>query len=127
MPPKIGTHRELRIWREAMALAEMVYQVIAHFPDSERFGLVAQMRRAAVSVPANVAEGAARSSSKEFANFLSFARGSLAELETQIELARRLGFVGNSLAIHTQCDSCGRMLSALIASIRRRARARAAS
>lgn len=125
MSSRIETHRELKVWQESILLAEMIYQSTVKFPPSERFGMVVQMRRAAVSVPANIAEGAARSSSKEFANFLSISRGSLAELETLIELAARLGFIADRSSVMERCSLCGRMLSALIATIRRRVRNRA--
>jgi four helix bundle protein len=83
-------HERLDVWQDAMSLVEAVYRMTAQFPDSERFGLVSQMRRAAVSVPSNIAEGAARRSTSEYLRFLSIARGSLAELDTQIQIASRL-------------------------------------
>lgn len=76
-----------------MDLVEEVYRVTGTFPASEQFGLVSQMRRAAVSVPSNLAEGAARDSTREFAQFLSIAKGSVSELDTQFQLAVRLGFL----------------------------------
>ena len=76
-----------------MELVEAVYRITATFPAQEQYGLVSQMRRAAVSVPSNLAEGAARDGSREFARFLSIARGSLSELDTQYQIAIRLGFV----------------------------------
>ena len=85
-------HHKLRAWQEAMDLVDDVYRLAALFPASERFGLAAQMRRSAVSVPSNIAEGAARSGRKEFKNFLMIARGSLSELDTQLRIAQRLGF-----------------------------------
>src|SRR5690606_16003224 len=84
--------RDLRVWDEAMALSEMVYAMTNGFPSHERFGLVSQMRRAAVSVPSCIAEGNARGSTKDYLRFLSMSKGLLAELQTQILLAGRLGF-----------------------------------
>ncbi len=86
-------HYNLEAWKEAMSLVKAVYQVTQAFPKDEMFGLTAQMRRAAVSVPSNLAEGAARTGRKEFAQFLSIARGSLSELETQLLIAIELGYV----------------------------------
>jgi len=89
----VRKHHELRAWQEAMRLVQEVYAATRTFPHDERFGLTAQLRRAAVSVPSNIAEGAARESVKEFAQFLVMARGSLSELETQLILARDLGYL----------------------------------
>jgi four helix bundle protein len=86
-------HERLEAWKSAMELVESIYRVTASFPTHEQFGLVSQMRRAAVSVPSNLAEGAARDGSPEFARFLSIARGSLSELDTQFQIAIRLGYV----------------------------------
>jgi four helix bundle protein len=86
-------HKNLDVWTVSMELARTVYRLTAAYPDQERFGLVSQMRRAAVSVPSNIAEGAARDSDNEFRNFLSIARGSLSELDTQFDLSCDLGFV----------------------------------
>jgi len=80
-------HRDLLVWQHAIALVTIVYRVTSAFPDSERFGLIAQMRRAAVSVPSNIAEGAARNTTKEYLHFLGIARGSLSELDTQFVVA----------------------------------------
>jgi four helix bundle protein len=85
-------HEQLEVWRDAMGLVERVYAISSGFPDAERFGLTSQIRRAAVSIPSNIAEGAARTSRQEYRRFLSVARGSLAELDTQLKIARRLGF-----------------------------------
>ncbi len=80
-------YKELLVWQKGMSLAKGVYELTARFPTDERFGLVSQMRRAAVSVPSNIAEGQARHGTREFLQFLSHASGSLAELETQLLLS----------------------------------------
>ncbi|MEZ5465197.1 MAG: four helix bundle protein [Lysobacteraceae bacterium] len=85
-------HHDLRVWQDAMALVTRIYEVTVDFPADERFGLTAQLRRAAVSVPSNVAEGAARGGRKEFVHLLTIARGSLSELDTQLRIAVNLGF-----------------------------------
>lgn len=85
-------HKELDVWKKGMDLVEKIYSLSASFPAEERFGLTSQIRRAAVSVPSNIAEGAARKSDKELLQFISIAIGSLAELETQYLIAIRLGF-----------------------------------
>src|SRR2546423_13044241 len=90
MEGKIQTHRDLKVWQLGMDITEQIYKLTSGFPDSERFGLMSQLRRAAVSVPANIAEGNARSSTKEYLRHLSIAVGSLAEVETFLDLALRL-------------------------------------
>ena len=89
---KINSYRDLLVWQKGMALAKQVYRMTEAFPDHEKFGLMAQMRRAAVSVPSNIAEGQARQGRKEFVQFLSHAERSLAELDTQFALAADLGY-----------------------------------
>jgi len=91
--PKPKHYKELLVWQKGMALAKLVYRLTVRFPREEKFGLTSQIRRAAVSVPSNIAEGQARQSTKEFLQFLSHAEGSLAELETQVLLGVELGFV----------------------------------
>jgi four helix bundle protein len=91
----IKTHKDLDVWKEAMTLAKEIYRLTANFPKEETYGLVSQIRRAAVSIPSNIAEGAARNSSKEFIQSLYVSLGSLAELETQLLLSRELGFLKN--------------------------------
>jgi len=85
--------RQLQIWKEGMEVTKQVYLLLAKFPPSEKFGLISQISRCAVSVPSNIAEGSSRSSSKEFAHFLSIALGSLFELETQLLLSAELSIV----------------------------------
>ena len=86
-------YKELLVWQKGMALAKLVYRLTVRFPREEKFGLSSQIRRVAVSVPSNIAEGQARQSTKEFLQFLSHAEGSLAELETQVLSSVELGFV----------------------------------
>ncbi len=87
------SYRDLEVWSLSMDLVEDVYRETGKFPDEERFGLSSQMRRAAVSIPSNIAEGSGRKNAKEFIQFLYIAKGSLAELETQIEIAHRLNYM----------------------------------
>ena len=86
-------HKKLDVWKLSMELSRVVYRLTTGYPSEERFGFVSQMRRAAVSVPSNIAEGAARDSNNEFRHFLSIARSSLSELDTQLDLSQDLGFV----------------------------------
>jgi four helix bundle protein len=87
--------RELRVWKEGIEIAKQVYLLSAIFPKDEKFGLTSQIRRAAVSIPSNIAEGAGRGSNKEFAHFLNIALGSAYELETQLILTQEFGFISN--------------------------------
>ena len=86
-------HKELDVWKKSMDLVELIYDLTSQFPSEERFGLVSQMRRSAVSIPSNIAEGAARKGDKELIQFLMIAIGSLSELETQYLITIRLKFV----------------------------------
>lgn len=85
-------HKEMDVWKESMELVVEIYQLTAAFPATEQYGLTSQLRRAAVSIPSNIAEGCARRSEKETLRFLSIALGSIAEVETQLMLAERLNF-----------------------------------
>ena len=122
MTEGIRSFRDLQVWKAAMDWTEAVYEATAHWPPDERFGLISQVRRAAVSVPSNIAEGAARRSTGEFVQFLGMARGSLAEVETQLLLARRFGYTrdDDTQSLLGGADEISRMLVALIASLRRR-------
>jgi four helix bundle protein len=91
-------YKELAVWQKAMELVQEVYRCTRAFPKDEMFGLTSQMRRGAVSVPSNIAEGKGRYSNKELIQFLYKARGSLMELETQIEIARGLGYMDSQVA-----------------------------
>jgi four helix bundle protein len=90
---KSRSYRDLEVWKRSMALVEDVYKVTSNFPLTENFGLIQQIRRAAVSIPSNIAEGQFRSSSKEFKQFISIALGSAAELETQLIIANRVNYL----------------------------------
>lgn len=112
-------HKKLDVWRFSMKAAQMIYKLTSTFPTAEKFGLIAQMRGAAVSIPCNIAEGAARQGKKEFRNFVSMAQGSLSELDTQLELAVLLGFVRESgiKEITDQLLRMDKMLTGLIRSL----------
>ena len=114
--------RDLRVWEEAMALAERVYELVRRFPADERFGLSAQLKRAVVSVPSCIAEGNARRTTRDYLRFLSMASGSLAEVQTQVLLARRLGFAEPAKADDclAQQRSVSMLLQALKNSLQRR-------
>jgi four helix bundle protein len=114
----IETYRDLRVWQDAMDLAEACYRIVGTFPRDELYGLSSQVRRAGVSIPANIAEGYGRNSKGAYVQFLKIAQGSLKELETHIILAERLGLVRTDAGpILASCDSLGRMLWSLIRSI----------
>ena len=113
---KIQSYKDLIVWQRAMQLVKETYSVTRKFPKEELYGLTNQLRRAAVSVPSNIAEGQARQGTAEFRNFLSIARGSLAEVETQLLIARDLNYLSESemteiLSTHTEV---GKMLNGLI-------------
>ena len=112
----VKSYQELIVWQKAMQLVEEVYRLARMLPKAELFALSDQMRRAAVSIPSNIAEGQARNSTKEFVNFLSISRGSTAELETQLIICVRLKFLTPSQteAALNLCGEVGRMLNALI-------------
>ncbi|MGY4877576.1 four helix bundle protein [Vreelandella aquamarina] len=107
-------HQQLRVWQEAMDLVVAVYAMTSTFPHAERFGLVSQMQRAAVSVPSNIAEGAARGSKPDFLRFLHIARGSLSELETQCQIAQRLGYTTDISALVITINSVFSQIGGLI-------------
>ena len=90
---KVTTHKDLEVWKKAMDFVTGLYKTTVSFPDDERYGLTSQLRRAAVSIPSNIAEGAARQSNKEFIQFLYIALGSTVEIETQLNIARNLNFI----------------------------------
>lgn len=122
----IKSYRDLLAWQKAVALVEAVYKVTGALPADERYGLVSQLRRAAVSIPSNIAEGHGRETTKEFTRFISIARGSLAELETQLEVVARLGMLSSDALrpIVEACDELGRILRGLRKSLDNKLEAR---
>ena len=114
-------HKRLEVWKQSMELVLEAYRLTRSFPGEERFTLVPQMRRAAISVPSNIAEGAARQTTREFINFLHIAQGSLSELDTQLELSLGLSYVTpKSLErIQNQMESIDKMLTGLLKSLQR--------
>jgi len=111
----VESYRDLVAWQKAMNLVQGVYEATMQLPDSERFGLLSQLRRAAVSIPSALAEGHARASTREFSHYISIARGSLAEVETQLLISLRLGFVDSSRVerLLSLCDEQSRILRGL--------------
>ena len=120
----IRNYRDLEVWQRSMELAETVWRLSAAFPREERFGMTSQVRRAATSVPANIAEGAERQGTREFLQFLGIANGSLAETETFLLLAERLGLVPHDTVEDAlkQAGVVGRLLAGLRRSLRERTR-----
>jgi four helix bundle protein len=106
-------HSDLVAWQEAMVLVERVYRDTDAFPQKEVFSLTAQIRRAAISIPSNLAEGAARNSRKEFHQFVGISCGSLAELETQLQLAVRLGYLHSEAQCFGQLEHVGKLVRSL--------------
>jgi len=115
--PVVKTHKDLDVWKKAIDLVKEVYEKVVGFPKHEQFGLVSQIRRAAISVPSNIAEGAARNSRKEFIQFLYIALGSMSELETQLIIAKELNYIDSSDLID-KLTQVRRMLLALIKSLK---------
>jgi four helix bundle protein len=117
-----STFRDLKVWQAAMNLVEDVYKVTGNFPRDERFGLTAQVRRAAVSIPSNIGEGKRRKREKSFLHHLEIALGSQGEVEVQLEIAKRVGFLNPAdyRRLDALTGEVGRMLNGLIASIQPR-------
>jgi len=116
----VKSHKDLDVWRLAIDLAQDVYEVSKVFPRDEQFGMTSQMRRAAVSIAGNIAEGAARNGQREFTQFLYIALGSASEMETQLEIARRLGLVaeGDFARLDALLARVAQMLRGLIRSVK---------
>ena len=112
-------HRSLKAWQQAMELVELVYNVAKTSPREETFGLASQMRRSAISVPANIAEGSARSGPRELLRFVSIAAASLSELDTYVEIAQRLGYM-KAQSVVEKIDSVSALLMGLGASLKKK-------
>ena len=118
----ISYYEDLIVWQKSMDLVEEVYKLVKLLPSDEIFGLASQMRRAAVSIPSNIAEGQSRHTTKEFFNFLSIANGSKSELKTQLQICVRLGYISAEKAQNaiSLCEEISKMLYALINKIEQR-------
>jgi four helix bundle protein len=117
----VRNYKELEVWKKSVGLALDVYKITNGFPSSEKFGLTAQMRRAATSVPANIAEGWGRGTTKEYIQFLLIARGSLMEVETHLIISCGLAFLTEQQSgdVQNQIQEIGKMLNGLIQSLRK--------
>ena len=113
----IKSHKDLIVWQKSIALASTVYAVTRKLPSDEAFGLTRQLRRAAVSIPSNIAEGSARRNRGEYTHFLHIARGSLCEVETQMMIAIDQGYVSHDASAMTDIAEVGRLLNGLIRSL----------
>ena len=121
MTMKIKNHKDLRIWQKGMAITDLIYTITDKFPKTELFSLTDQMRRASISIPSNIAEGFSRKSKKEYLHFLNIALGSCSELETQIILSYKRGYLEKDVfdILSDKVDHEMRMLSSLMAKINR--------
>ena len=112
-------YKDLVVWQKSILLVTDIYKLTKFFPKEEAYGLVSQMHRAAISIPSNIAEGHDRNSDKEFSNFLCIARGSLAELETQVIISEKLGYINQEqkTQILNKCYEIGKMINGLLKSL----------
>ncbi|MBI2804095.1 MAG: four helix bundle protein [Planctomycetes bacterium] len=111
-------YKELIVWQKAIGMVTDIYQITATFPKEERYGLSSQIRRAAVSIPSNIAEGQGRLSNGEFRQFLGIAKGSLHELETQLIIARNLGYLDTTNPVFARVSEVARLLNGLLNSFK---------
>jgi len=113
-------HKKLEVWKKAIEFVTKIYRITEKYPDSEKFGLISQIRRSAISIPSNIAEGAARTGKKEFTQFLSIAQGSTSELETQLIISNNLGFLKEeNMHLLDELDEISRMIIGLIRSLKK--------
>jgi four helix bundle protein len=108
------SYKELKVYTESMVFVVMIYKLTATFPNEEKFGLITQMQRCAVSIPSNIAEGSGRKNTREFIQFRYIANGSLSEIETQIELSRLLGYINDTTELINKISYIRKMLMGLI-------------
>lgn len=113
-------HHRLDVWKKSIKFVEQIYKITSEFPSEEKYGLTSQMRRAAVSMPSNIAEGAGRGSSKEFIYFLNISQGSAAELETQIIISKSLRFISSQIeeTLLKELDEISKMIVGLKRSLK---------
>ena len=117
---EVRSHRDLPLWHDAVELSVQIYRATEALPKSETYGLTSQLRRAAVSVAANVAEGSARKTTPDLLHFLTIAKGSVRELDTLLEIVGRLGYNLDAISLQNQNATVSRQLSALIRTLRTR-------
>ena len=117
---EIKSHKDLEVWKISMDFVTDLYKITNEFPPSELYGLTSQIKRAAVSIPSNIAEGAARKNTKEFIQFLHVSLGSLAEIETQLEISSRLGYIKQLSSLEQKSTSIRRLIIGLISSLKKR-------
>ena len=115
------THKDLKVWQRSLEFVTLIYTMTKNYPQSEKFGLTNQIRRSAVSIPSNIAEGSARNHNKEFIQFLYIALSSASELDTQIRISRNLEFLNEQLSrsLLEELDSISKMIQGLIRSVKK--------
>lgn len=115
---EIRSHKDLEVYKIAMDFVVRIYKITDDFPKKEQYGLTSQLRRAAISIPSNISEGAARKNTKEFIQFLYYSLGSAAEIETQVEISKRLNFLNDTEDIEKMLKSIINMIAGLIKSLK---------
>jgi len=118
----LQSHKDLNVWKQSMEFVSKIYRITRQLPNAEQYGLSSQMRRSAISIPCNIAEGASRHSTKEYMQFLYVSLGSLAEIETQLDIAERLDFIAISHDLSDNIIEIRKMLLGLIAFVAKKKR-----
>ncbi len=116
------SHKDLTVWQRSIDFVAEIYKISDEFPKAEAFGLQGQMRRAAISIPSNISEGASRASNKEFIQFLHIALGSASELETQLIIAQKIGYMSCVESLLTEINTIKKMLLGLISFLKKRSK-----